>query len=331
MPSVRVLPLLVLSASLARCGMCEPNSGPGPSASGSASAMAPEAGPSASPGASVHRPPRPKPHLLCRLIEGVGDARLENGSEAGVPLLVQGPVMSGWIDLPAGGRFVAKDAQTTRETTFRGPGRVKACVLLEEESWIASGGFDSTVGAGESPGAEEWVVTPLGVVRYAAARLSVDVGARDAHVAVASGGAFLWTPSDAVARGGAGPAGHPAGTEDGWLRADPGAFVLASTPSAPPPLSLEGARAAVTACATLGQSAHDLTSQLMAGGADAGTVMAQVSTRRLARAACAVAGLRLGALPATPTLAAQLAPLSAQLAAGSAGWNSVPEAPASPP
>ena len=58
------------------------------------------------------------------------------------------------------------------------------------------------MGAGESPGAEEWVVTPFGVVRYGAAKLSVDVGAKDADVAVATGIAFLWTPADVTTRGG---------------------------------------------------------------------------------------------------------------------------------
>jgi hypothetical protein len=331
MPSLRVLPLLVLSASLARCGMCEPNRAPEPAASASAALSGSAKGPDGSSplaSASAHRPVHPKPRLACRVIEGVGDARMETGADGGTPVLIEGLLPTTWVDLPAGARFVAKDPQTTRETTFRGPGRVKACVWAQEESWLASGGFESSVGAGESPGAEEWVVTPLGVVRYAAAKLSVDVGARDVHLAVATGGAFLWTPADATVRGG----GAPGKTEDGWQRADPGTFVISGAgPTGSQPLTADGARAAVATCSSLGKSAHDLSAALLAGGADGGTVIAQVATRRLARAACAVAGLRLGAVPPTAANSVAIAPLSAQLTEGMAGWNSLPEGPGSPP
>jgi len=262
--------------------------------------------------------------MPCRIIEGVGEARMEAGPDGGVPLLVQGILPNYWVDMPAGSKFVAKDAQTTRETTFRGPGRVKGCVLAQEESWLASGGFESSVGAGESPGAEEWVVTPLGVVRYAAAKLSVDVGAKDVHVAVATGQAFLWIASDASVKGAA-PGSR---TDDGWLRADPGTFVITGTgATGTHPLTEDGARPALAACGALGKSAHDLSGQLLAGGADAGTVLAQVTTRRLARAACAVGGLRLGTLPPTATTAS----LGILLAEGNAGWNTLPDAPSGPP
>ncbi len=337
MPSLRVLPLLALlsaSASLTRCGMCEPNRGPEPGASASASASAPAASGSAAPrsSASATGPQRPKPRLNCRVIEGIGDARMETGPDAGAPVLIQGILPSYWVDMPAGSKLVAKDPQTTRETTFRGAGRIKACVMAQEESWLASGGFESSVGTGESPGAEEWVVTPLGVVfatscgeaRDRRASVDVSAGARDVHVAVASGEAFLWTSADATLKG-AKPADK---TDDGWVRADPGTFVITGTgPSGTRPLTEDGARTAVSACGTLGKSAHDLSAQLLAGGADAGTVLAQVTTRRLARAACAVGSLRLGALPPTATTAS----LGVQLNEGTAGWSTLPDAPAAPP
>jgi hypothetical protein len=262
--------------------------------------------------------------MPCRVIDGVGDARMETGVDGGSPLLIQGIVPNYWVDMAAGSKFVAKDAQTSRETTFRGPARVKACILAQEESWLASGGFESSVGSGEAPGAEEWVVTPLGVVRYNASKLSVDVGAKDVHVAVASGQAFLWIASDASVKG----AGPGAKTDDGWLRADPGTYVITGTgPTGTHPLTEDGSRPALAACSTLGKSAHDLSGQLLAGGADAGTVLAQVTTRRLARAACAVGGLRLGTLPATATTAS----LGILLSEGNAGWNTLPDAPAGPP
>lgn len=324
-PLFTFAPFAVFAASLTRCGACEPNPTPGPAPSASAAQSGSTRAPIASSSASAARLPRPpQPRMPCRIIEGTGQARLENGTDAGVQLMVNAPMMSNWVDLGADGRFVAKDPHTGRETTFRGPGRARACVQLNEESWVASGGFDSSVGAGEAPGNEEWVVTPVGVVRYAASKLSVDVHARDARVVISSGDAFLWVPSDASAHGG--EAGAPTKGDDGWMRADVGTFTL-STTGATQPLSLEGARAALTACSSLGKAAHDLSAVLLAGGADAGTVMSQVSTRRMARAACAVAGLRLGALPPSPALK----PLNSELAEGNAGWNSLPETPTPPP
>ncbi len=316
---------LVFAASLARCGACEPDGTPEHGASATASApRLPDTSPGLVASASAPpRAPRPHPHMPCRIIEGTGDARMETGLDASAPLLVQGLVLGNWVDMPAGSRFVAKDPRTTRETAFRGPGRVKACVGADEESWLASGGFDSSVGSGEAPGNEEWVVTPVGVVRYDAAKLSVDVHARDARVVVSSGSAFLWLPTDATARGL--EAGTPSKSDDGWMRADVDTFTLSSS-GGPQPLSLDGARAAVAACSSLGKSAHGLSALLLAGGADAGTVMSQVSTRRLARAACAVAGLRLGSLPQSTVLT----PLGAQLTEGMAGWNRLPEMPTSP-
>ena len=131
--------------------------------------------------------------IPCRAIAVDGPVREEAAGDAGVALALQGEIPSEvWLSVARDGRLVAKDPRTTRETTFVGPARVRACVAHREESWVATGHFDSAIGAGETPGAEEWVVTPLGVVRYMAAKLGVDVRAKDAVVAVGSGVAFLW-------------------------------------------------------------------------------------------------------------------------------------------
>ena len=107
------------------------------------------------------------------------DGEVRSEDDGGTPVaLSSGIALDPWIDLVSGARLVAKDPRTTRETTFRGPARVRACVDSIEESWVDSGSFESSVGAGESPGAEEWVVTPLGVVRFAAAKLGVQVSTR---------------------------------------------------------------------------------------------------------------------------------------------------------
>jgi hypothetical protein len=73
---------------------------------------------------------------------------------------------------------------------------------------------------------------------------------------------------------------------------------------------------------TLSASARILAGQVMTpGGADAGTITQQVTTRRLARAACAVATLRVNALPP-----ADAAPLLGPLASANIAWSGLPSA-----
>jgi hypothetical protein len=286
--------------ALAGCGACEPDRKT-PPASTSASVSA------APPPATTSHAPRsaPPPKLACRIVTLDGEARAEKGGgpgDAGTPMLLQGlaPVDT-WIDVAKGSRLVARDPHTARETTFRGPARARACVGFAEESWIASGHFESSVGAGEQPGSEEWVVTPFGAVRYTAAKLSVDVGAHDADVSLEAGQAFAW-----------GAPGDSAASDEGWTRLTGGKTKLSLR---------DDAVAAVDKCAGLARSARTLAAQVMAGdgGADGATIARQVTTRRLARAACAVASLRANALAPGDAVS-----LLHPLAEANATWNALP-------
>jgi hypothetical protein len=259
-----------------------------------------------------HIPTPAPPKLACRAIAADGDVRVEvPGADAGTgaPVLLQGLVpTNAWVELAKGARLVAKDPRTTRETTFRGPGRGRACVDYGEESWLTAGIFESSLGAGEGPGLEEWVVTPYGVVRYGAAKLVVEIKGQQAFVKVESGVAFTWSP---------GPPTPGTTIEEGWVRQVPGAATL-SAPRGEPPA--DGTKLAVDRCTTLATSARHLAEQVMApGGADAGTITAQVTTRRLARAACAVASVRVGS-----ALAAEAATLAQPLASANAAWSGLP-------
>jgi hypothetical protein len=274
--------------------------------------------------------------LPCRAIAVDGDVRAE--SEARPLLVAQAPIAAaGWLTLGPGARLVAKDPRSSRETTFRGPARVRACVGGAEESWVAAGTFESTVGAGESPGAEEWVVTPLGVVRFGAARLAVQVSSRrwprdGVRLALNDGTAFVWMARDASERSVDGGVA-PAPDEEGWVRVAAGSVVtlvaraalvaLASTGGRTP---LDAARSAVETCTSIGTSARDLASALLGGDAAVGpTAVRQVTTRRLARAACAVAALRLDRVPSgdAPAAAAK-ATLAASLHAAFDLWRGLP-------
>ncbi len=293
-------------------------------------------------------------HLPCRAVAVDADVRAEGmpasgiahrdalkertaEEDAGAPVVPRAEILQeAWLTLGPRARLVAEDPRTTRETTFLGPARARACVGRREESWIAAGTFESVVGAGETPGAEEWVVTPLGVVRYAAAKVHVDVkGGMKAETTVTleSGVVFLWLPDDARVKRAKKDAGNDAAapadasaasmSSEGWDRMNEGTRTL--EPSAVRP-ALEGARSSVERCTSLADRSRDLATQLMApsiGMPDASTVSDQVTTRREARAACAIAALRVASLPPS----AQEESLSARLRDAVAAWTSLPGAP----
>jgi hypothetical protein len=188
-------------------------------------------------------------------------------------------------------------------------------------------------------------MTPLGVVRYSAAKLSIDVTpfgagppkdkpeappfgggapkdkpgttAVSAAVAVSQGVAFVWPAEDAR-----GPAARP--DAEGWVRIENDRVTL--QPKAPGQRPPDAAAAAATVCTRMAQESHTLAAALLggspldAGAADGATAATrQVRARRLARAACGVALLRTQALaPAEGD-----AVLQAVRAADSA-WRSLP-------
>jgi hypothetical protein len=314
---------------------------------------APDAGPaqaSASASAALGDASRPRAprwgeavsaaaRLPCRAVAVNGDVRAEDvalpGSShgkvgddggAGLRLAAQQELPAeSWLGLAVSARLVAKDPRTTRETTFLGPAQVRPCVARREESWVSVGVFESVAGAGESPGSEEWLVTPVAVLRYASAKLHVVVGPKGTAVTSAGGLAFAWLAGDARARwggdaGAGGGDGGRAGDTDGWER-------VAESPVTIEPVAplvpLPGARAAVEQCAALADRSHELAMVLMApsvGLPDASTAAEEVVAHRLARAACAVASLRVGTLPEAPAKDA----LAAKLQGAVAVWAALP-------
>lgn len=232
--------------------------------------------------------------MPCRAIAADGEVRLQT-DDGGVVVSLQDELEPGhWIWLSPDARLVAKDPRTSRETTFRGLGHVQPCVGRTEESWVTSGTFESTAGAGEMPGAEQWVVTPLGVVRFGAGRVTIDApaGSNTVEVEVPSATAFVWPAQDASVRGPDG-GGASAASDEGWLRVSRTSATLIRPARRPPP---EGARAAIEACRTAGRTAHELAGALVGADASGKTAAAQVTARRLARAACAVAAIRVDSL-----------------------------------
>ena len=314
----------LLCSQLAGCGACEPD--PAPVAQVDAGGAVVAAPASALVALRASRRSALNPHPLvssCRALAVEGEVAFDPDGGAAVAPSVE---LHGdqWLVLAANSRLVAKDPRTGRETTFRGPGRVRACVDSLEESWLGRGVFESSVGSGEAPGAEEWVVTPLGVVRFAAGQLSVEASAQDVRIRVAQGTAFVWVAEDAVARTAGGKVDGGAGWskgEEGWLRLASGAVKFALTPGR---TALEAARAGVSACVRLATSSRDQASAVLSNTGDAAAsgaaVAEQVMTRRLARGACAVASLRVADLPPSQAQAG----LDETLGGARTAWRALP-------
>lgn len=211
-----------------------------------------------------------------------------------------------WLELGESARLTSKHPHSTRETTFAGPGRFRTCVGHGEEAWIGEGGFESVASSGERPGAEEWVVTPVGVVRYGAAKLEIHVTpatattVAKAEVKVTGGSAYAWT-GDRASPGspaGASPVKAPAMAE-GWVALEGGRTLTLAQSAVSPPGEL--ARVAVDRCTLEAKGAKELAFAVASPDASLTQVAPRhVIARHLARAACDVAWLRVGQLPPSP-------------------------------
>lgn len=218
---------------------------------------------SAPPGSvSVSAPKGPQ--TVCRAISATGQIHRE--SDASVAANdVMGET---WSFLGPGAKLAVKNGTTSRETLFDGPGAVRACVNGEEEMWIDGGVFTSVIGAGETPGAEVWIVTPHGVVRYGSgARVTLNVTVPRVDAKVEGGSAWMW-PVEGNA----------------WTEIPAGKATTFSTRKAPSQI--------VGDCEQASKAAHDLGVAIVTKDAALAEAAPQhVVLRQKAHAICAVAEL----------------------------------------
>ncbi len=273
----------------------------------------------------------------CRAVGSSGEVRTlsEDDAGAGRALVTDAEIPSDvWLSLARGARLVAKDPRTTRETIFAGPGRVRACAGHREDSWIAAGVFESTPGAGETPGAEEWIVTPLAVVRYASAKVRVTVRPDGTTLLLGGGVAFVRAENDA--RVSLGPhtvtpearaAGKGSKNQEPWLRVSEGSIEIRPIRRVS---AAKAVQSAVDECSAISERAQALAQLVLpheiGDGGNSGlgdAIVEQVTTRRVARAACAVADLRANALAPSPERATWVT----ALAAAATRWNAFSSAP----
>jgi hypothetical protein len=210
-------------------------------------------------------PPRVPPP--CRIASAVGSIKSWTIPSASSPPPSledrSGAVVAGssvpddvWFEVGKDSHLTTRDATSTRETTLIGPGRFHACIGHREEAWVQSGTFESVGGAGERPGGEEWVATPLGAARYDVAKWSFTVKERSVEVRVTSGTGYFW-PAEGVKTTYFSDAGvAPTLNDQGWVRLE--GLTGASLKVDKSVLSPEAAGAALDTCAKAAAEARSI-------------------------------------------------------------------------
>ena len=118
----------------------------------------------------------------CRVVTVSGSATRD-----GQPLRAGDELAGATLELAAGARAHFVHAVSARAWSLEGPARLRACEGSAEEIVLARGTLRAEPGSGVRPGAEVWVGTPYGALRYADAAATLSVGERQLAVRVTSG------------------------------------------------------------------------------------------------------------------------------------------------
>jgi hypothetical protein len=158
----------------------EQASTPEASSSSTTNAMAPRetapsvGGPVASGAAAPNAPLR-----SCRVMKLVGPAVLRSSSPPPVRAwrtLAFGDLVAGdTVKLVQEATLTVQSTTSGREIELRGPGLAEICPDGNEEVYLSWGNLRGFMGPGVRPGADVWIATPLGVVRFNDANVEVDV------------------------------------------------------------------------------------------------------------------------------------------------------------
>jgi len=135
------------------------------------------------------RAPAPTSGASCRVMSVSGSAQRE-----GVPLRA-GDTLDRLqaVELGAASTLHLVHTASARQWTLTGPARAFACERGAEEIVLALGTLRTEPGSGVRPGAEVWVGTPFGSLRYSDARAELQVTPEALRVRV-SGGSVWLTP-----------------------------------------------------------------------------------------------------------------------------------------
>jgi hypothetical protein len=267
----RLLVALVVSFTLGAALGCQRKQPPAPS--DASVSLAPSASALPSPvsasaaAATASATARELQKAPCRAMRVTGTVRTEHGQELATQSALDGRE---WLDIGARSELVVRHGASARELSLHGPGRFLPCRSGLEQVLIGEGTLRSSPGTGVRPGAEVWVATPFGALRYADADLELVVTRLSLELKVRGGQAF----AEAAAALKGPPDGHvkgPQGRASVRERPDASALVLACE---------RAARAAESSAQRL----------LSAKPAELGQLAAaQLRSRRDARGHCLVA------------------------------------------
>lgn len=210
----------------------------------------------------------------------------------------------GPVELAAGARLHFVHVTSARAWSLEGPARLAACEGGAEEIVLARGTLRAEPGSGVRPGAEVWVGTPFGALRYADAGASIHVGERQLSARVATGRVWF-TPL-----GGDSPDERPIATSATFSAA---------------PYRLSGA-SAIARCSHDASAAEERARSLLTPSTrPLGERAAEhVRARQRARASCVSArAVALAAPGSDPSAGAELARYDAL-------WRGVPDRAAAP-
>ena len=259
------------------------------------------------------------------------DGAVERGAtDAQAPRsLAQGDLLpeTGIIELGTDAELTVQATVSTREITVVGPATAEACPGGDEAVRLARGRVTAFPGAGVRPGAEVWIATPLGVVRFSDAQIDMAVQGSDADrlkVAVIAGQASVIPAAGVVA---AAPPVERADAAGGVIALSPGATFEASRPAG---AVSRWVRDLVAACLRRAGAAREAAKFVASTREGPRTsigdlAFAHVRARQHARAACESAW-------AAGTLAPGLldAALRADLEGADATWKGAPVPPPHP-
>jgi hypothetical protein len=223
-----------------------------------------------------------------------------------------------WLDVAASANFTVRTLETGRELRFEGPGRIRPCG--DDVALVAEGSAVGLPGSGEAPGAEQWAATACGVARWASGVHRVTGGRAACSLHSSMGAAHLWVADDVqvddapVDGGAADAAAHAATTADGGPGASPWRRVDAKRAlrlrGSGPLDSATSARRALASCEKAAENVQRLATRMSAGDAGDGNLgelaAASVGARGVARAACAVAAVRVALAGSGPADQARL-------------------------
>jgi hypothetical protein len=269
------------------------------------SAANPRPSPPASAAAAVSlgngEDPAPTAAAPCRALRVTGDVRTDDGKAIATQSDLDG---AHWLELGKASELVVRHAVSAREMSLFGPGRAFPCRFGQEQVLLAEGKFESSQGTGVRPGAEVWIATPFGSVRYADADLQLTTRREGLELAVRGGQAFAES-MDGLR-----------GARDGQIAGPKGRATVRGAPDA---------EAAVRACERAADAAADSAKLLLqAKPAELGELAAaQLRTRRVARGRCLAAETSVAGLsdPATKSRLGDLVQRAATR------WQGVPTQP----